>query len=642
MPTKKGKLGSKSKTKIGSDKALNIREELVMEFDPNTIEHLGINQYSTLPPVIAELVSNSYDAEATEVNIFLNDLSEKEIIIEDNGLGMSFDQINDRFLRIGRNRRADEKSQKSETGKRLVIGKKGIGKLSFFGIASLIEVKTCRNQTLNLFLMDLPKLKIAGKIKQNYKPEIKIQNKKVKGNKGTTIRLKNISRKSSFLPENIAISLARYFSIFDEKDFNVYIIHNNATKQKIRVQNKLKFQSIVPEFKWKFPLKNHPKEYNYASQIKGEVISSLETVPTSMEGISLFSRGKLVNEHSFFDVKASSHGYKYLTGWLDVSFIDNWDKEVIATNRRSLNWEDVDTVELKEYLNAIVYQIYNEQRKKKEEKKKVEVEKVIGAKIEDWVLVLPPHERGLATKIVNTIIQSESIDSQKAAELVKYVQDSFKFESFKEFANDLDAIKDIESDQLIKLFKEWRLIEAREFYKLAIIRIETIKKFESYIKSNAKEVPILHNFLKQFPWLLDPRIMNFKDEVTYSNLLRKQFKEKASIPERERRIDFLCVDFSETIFVIELKRPQTPIGKDQLLQGTEYVTFLKTQLGNEYHKNIYCYVIGERFVKRGEIQILAEALRKEGIYLKTYSELLSSANKYHQEFIDRYNEMKKT
>ncbi|QMU66634.1 MAG: hypothetical protein GKR88_03745 [Flavobacteriaceae bacterium] len=94
-----------------------------MKFDPRTIEHLGIQMYSTLPPVIAELVSNSYDAEAEEVTIHLFDEKEKEIIVEDNGHGMSFSEINDKFLLIGRNRRETESSQKSENNKRYVIGK---------------------------------------------------------------------------------------------------------------------------------------------------------------------------------------------------------------------------------------------------------------------------------------------------------------------------------------------------------------------------------------------------------------------------------------------------------------------------------------------------------------------------------------
>ena len=92
---------------------------LEMKFDPNVITHLGIQMYSTLPPVISELISNAYDADATEVKIYLNDKDqEKSIIIEDNGHGMSFDEINDKFLLIGRNRRKDDQSDKSKSGKR--------------------------------------------------------------------------------------------------------------------------------------------------------------------------------------------------------------------------------------------------------------------------------------------------------------------------------------------------------------------------------------------------------------------------------------------------------------------------------------------------------------------------------------------
>ena len=56
-----------------------------------------------------------------------------------------------------------------------------------------------------------------------------------------------------------------------------------------------------------------------------------------MRGIALFSRGKLVNEHSFFDVTATSFGYSYITGWLDIDFIDERIPDVISTNRQSLN-----------------------------------------------------------------------------------------------------------------------------------------------------------------------------------------------------------------------------------------------------------------------------------------------------------------
>ena len=64
----------------------NSSHILEMRFDPNVITHLGIQMYSTLPPVISELVSNAYDADATRVVVRLNDnLEEKSIVIEDDG-----------------------------------------------------------------------------------------------------------------------------------------------------------------------------------------------------------------------------------------------------------------------------------------------------------------------------------------------------------------------------------------------------------------------------------------------------------------------------------------------------------------------------------------------------------------------------
>ena len=83
------------------------KEPLVLRFHNNTLKHLGISLYSTLPPVIAELVANSYDANAKKVNIYINDIKDKNIIIEDDGDGMNYDDIRAKFLVIGRNRREE-------------------------------------------------------------------------------------------------------------------------------------------------------------------------------------------------------------------------------------------------------------------------------------------------------------------------------------------------------------------------------------------------------------------------------------------------------------------------------------------------------------------------------------------------------
>lgn len=109
------------------------QEELKVTFDIKTIDHLGVKLYSTLPPMIAELISNAWDADAKNVYINFTNEPEKAITVRDDGIGMTFLELNEQFLKIGRNRRIE--SSKDETiGGRKVLGKKGLGKLSVFGI----------------------------------------------------------------------------------------------------------------------------------------------------------------------------------------------------------------------------------------------------------------------------------------------------------------------------------------------------------------------------------------------------------------------------------------------------------------------------------------------------------------------------
>ena len=132
---------------------------LEMRFDPQTINHLGLRMYATLPPALAEIISNSYDADAENVVITLSEegKSPKEIIIEDDGIGMSFDDIKTKFLVIGRNRRFDGE-QPSKKFRRLPTGKKGLGKLALFGLAKTITISTKQGNKLNEFVLDWDEL----------------------------------------------------------------------------------------------------------------------------------------------------------------------------------------------------------------------------------------------------------------------------------------------------------------------------------------------------------------------------------------------------------------------------------------------------------------------------------------------------
>ena len=109
--------------------------------------------YYTLPPVLSELIANAYDADAEKVDVELYDMSKKKIIVKDDGIGMSLDDIQNKFLVIGRNRREEERDKPTGKGRK-PIGKKGLGKLSFFGLVKTITVETVKNKKRNVFAMD--------------------------------------------------------------------------------------------------------------------------------------------------------------------------------------------------------------------------------------------------------------------------------------------------------------------------------------------------------------------------------------------------------------------------------------------------------------------------------------------------------
>jgi uncharacterized protein (TIGR02391 family) len=353
---------------------------LTMTFDPNLIDDLGARLYSTLPPIIAELIANAYDACATKINIELFDENDdKKIIISDNGFGMNFDDVDRKYLHIGRKRRESKEDRLTECG-RLPIGKKGIGKLAFFGIAKNARIKTIKNSKMISFEMNWDKIKSSGKL---YKPDFAVASTRKKD--GTKIMLSDIFRKTDFDADSLKRSISNYF-IFD-KNFKVSIKKNAGKFEEISNNLRYEHADRKKDFSWKFPktgINNIKKKYSFANKIKGEIILFDKPVRSNLRGVTLFSRKKLVNLPEFFPVQGSSHFFQYLTGWLEIDFIDDLKPDVISTNRSSLTWTDDNLQELKEYLGDVISFIHKDWRKKKGEKIKKEVSKKIRVDANKW------------------------------------------------------------------------------------------------------------------------------------------------------------------------------------------------------------------------------------------------------------------
>jgi uncharacterized protein (TIGR02391 family) len=391
---------------------------LEMSFDPNTIEHLGVRMYSTLPPVIAELVANSYDADASRVSVRLFDNnSQKKIIVEDDGTGMSFDDINQKFLHIGRNRRHEEGLEHTNAG-RPIIGKKGLGKLSFFGISKEIEVQTTKDGIRTIFVMKWSDIKNSSRV---YSPTIVSIDEVSKDDHGTKITLNDVERESIFSAEDLAISLSKIF-IIPEGQFEVLVSRNEDDV--VSVNNDSKFSDIDIEFEWKVPEEiMGDYDFEFKGLIRGKLIASKKPISpkTNMRGIVLYSRGKLVNTPEYFSDSTSSHFFSYLTGWLEVDFIDELEMDVISTDRKSLVWDHPVMSELRLYLRSLIRKVESAWRDKRAAVREQQISEDTGINLPAWLEKLPSGIRDSVQPLITALVKDSELDQEVNNRLVRKI-----------------------------------------------------------------------------------------------------------------------------------------------------------------------------------------------------------------------------
>lgn len=115
----------------------DLSRKFTFEISLSVLNHLGRNLYRSFATVLGEAVSNAWDADATNVYIYV-DREKNGLCIKDDGVGMSETDFQNKFLKIGYSKRKE--GQISLIRKRPFIGRKGIGKLALLSCADRIAV----------------------------------------------------------------------------------------------------------------------------------------------------------------------------------------------------------------------------------------------------------------------------------------------------------------------------------------------------------------------------------------------------------------------------------------------------------------------------------------------------------------------
>ncbi|RNJ47036.1 DNA mismatch repair protein [Mesorhizobium erdmanii] len=121
------------------------REEVFrFEISLSVLNHLGRNLYRNFITVLGEAISNAWDADAKNVWIDI-ERETSRFSIKDDGIGMSAEDFQTKFLKIGYSKRSDGSTRSDR--RRPYIGAKGIGKLALLSCAKRVSIITKREDT---------------------------------------------------------------------------------------------------------------------------------------------------------------------------------------------------------------------------------------------------------------------------------------------------------------------------------------------------------------------------------------------------------------------------------------------------------------------------------------------------------------
>lgn len=651
-----------------------------MSISLNVLNHLGLNLYSNTPAVIAEVIANAWDADATEVRIDY-DMAEKSVTVLDNGFGMDEEDINSKYLHIGYQKRNDPKGSTTPLGRR-PMGRKGIGKLSMFSIANKILVQSKKDEEKNAFLMDAKKIQecLQNSTPEDvgeYRPEEKAFDANLlEWPAGTVVKITDLKKRlTQMSPKGLKKRLARRFSVIEGGDnFKVVLNGDEITYADRDYFHKARFLFQYGEGDFsrdctKLDEDEQGKPCIYARecefdengkpakggkyQIKGWIAvahrsNDLDEMNTDADGkesddnlnnIVIVVRGKVAQEDILHQYRMGGLITKYLYGEIEADFLDEDSEDDIATSSRQKIIEDAPRYKaLKNFLDGELRHIWKVTNTLKE-KQGVKKALAYHPKIKEWYSKLSGHLQKKADRVFGGIERIE-VDEEDKATL--YVNGILAFEKMKmQYA--LDMLNDMGPEQIetmLRIFNDADEIEAVLYHEIVEGRLDVIGSLQKVTTDDEKE-RVIQKYVFEHLWLLDPAWERATAEAKMEASIQKVIDdENARDRKATLRVDIKYRRVLGAHVLVELKRASVSASKAELEEQVKrYIRATKKELGERGKRsaNIEAVCIvgksprgwDDPDVMDSDIQSLVPL----GIKILTYKELIDNAHAAYSKFI---------
>ena len=648
-------------------------EKYTMRISRLTVDKLGIQMYDRVSAVLAELIANAYDADAEHVKITLpfgQYLARKvegqiedqgfEIVIEDDGGGMTAQEVNDYYLNVGYNRRV-RLSEKTPRYNRRVMGRKGIGKLAPFGICHEVEVVSAggdltkhgyevSNLILNLDVILDEKTDKRGNILP-YHPDPGPKDGSYADSAGTTLTLRRFDRRRVPTGEELDRQLAARFGL-SQGNWSVRLKDSRGETDPIELGS-LNVE-IMPGTR--INVDNRPVNVEGRFlPVSGWVAYAKDPYKDEvMAGVRIYARGKIVAQTRDFDIKTGFTGEfkmrSYLTGEIHAEWLDE-DEDFVRTDRQDIIWNSDLGTPLREWGRKLL----------KELAAKAEVSTgqrawelfLEGSQLDERLKAVHSNDTAIrdsvlrAAKSLITRADRDSIqDPDYRARMVRLAYAIGPHTTLLTTLDKVASSADGTTDAILDLFEKARLVEMYSLGQVAQERVESIEQLQRLVSNPATVERQLQKLVETAPWILYPdwTPLSFNQSLAstranFQSWYLAKYDEHlvtSVIDSPSKQPDFVMLNHEGRLEIIEIKRPQHALANEEFDRAFGYLTAVRKFINDtdavrasfpKARLTIICDSLNLDALRENPIRTDSD------ISHKTWHDLLESTSRSHEDFL---------
>ncbi len=630
----------------------NGSKSLFLTFHGRVLEHLGIQIYQSPVNSIAEMVSNAWDADAEAVDITLpvNVDTGSELVICDNGIGMTFNECQQRFLNVGWNRRRNDPNEKSPGKKRPILGRKGIGKFAGFGIAERIQIETVSIVTgeRTVFYLDLPQLLSEDYVSTERKTvtvlEYEEPNPARISKHGTKVTLSTLKLKLTPNPAQFAKSMARRFILHQRQaDFTVKVnardLPDGLDLSGVQFSYPQDYRSgegptniSIDDDGWGIETIEHGNKILWRFMFHKETIDEEE-----LRGIAVYANGKIAQAPFLFNLTGGlggQHGVEYLAGQLQADYLDVMDEDLIATERQRINWDHEATLPLLEWGKSRVKGLLKLWQLRRSEGRLDELEMKV-SEFGDRIRTLPTHESKVIRNALLKLAQIPTLSDKQYSELGDAILTAWEQGRIRELINSIAETDQMSEGELLSILIEAQIVTALNVAEAVRTKLLAIAGLKDRIDKQELELAV-RNYIAEHPWMISPQWETYRREHRVAALVTS-IAEKTGLtaPDYKGRVD-LVLSSGSHLLVLEFMRPGLKLDWDHLSRFERYITLIRSGV----HANtagqfdtVSGFVIADQLDNLPEIVSKIKAMRREDMFAMDWQNLLSEALNAWREYL---------